>query len=293
MYTWPAGSKTTSRIEIKQKNLPWGYICQVSNSSGTGVTSWPEFVTYEVTWSYCLVSWLPHGTQQPSPARYMPRWRDSRSRESHTVRSSLEDESGIGILLGASQRWSPRNLRPYRVAKVYIMTHILMCFWLFQRLNNGLVTTQAAQIASCLNKAEFQKTFDVVQNALGDRKGDVKAKTPETVTYESLRRKYGVLIPLDRLVPLLHETANNLNSSRSRYKPNSAVARCAIFFWAFHDLKVMFALLIFKSLLLILTRKVYLKRPQNTRKKMECHLKFWKRFLDIWSRNFHLCDNEY
>ncbi|KAF8895646.1 hypothetical protein BD779DRAFT_1500669 [Infundibulicybe gibba] len=89
-------------------------------------------------------------------------------------------------------------------------------------LKNGDVNRTAAQIASCLKKSDFEKTFHI--------------RNRTDVSYESLFKKYELPMAKE-LVPWMSQAERALIELDSRYSPVTTDLKCAVFFWVCSALK--------------------------------------------------------
>lgn len=101
-------------------------------------------------------------------------------------------------------------------------------------MNNGQVTRVAAQGASCLSQADFERHFYTVEAALGDSKTRGRVR----LSFESLVRQHRIPISTARLAPWLEKAEEILLDVDSRYESQGDEVKCAIFYWACTSIKV-------------------------------------------------------
>lgn len=96
------------------------------------------------------------------------------------------------------------------------------------------MTRTAAQSASCLKAADFEKAFYIVQAAIG---GDRKRGAVE-LSYESLLVKYKIPMSSSRLVPWMKKTEQSLLMINEKFDIEASDVKGAIFLWVCSSIKV-------------------------------------------------------
>lgn len=103
------------------------------------------------------------------------------------------------------------------------------------RLNNGDVTKQDAQLASCLQPSDFEKALGIIESAIG-APGPLRNTRKSTgITYESLFRVYSISES-----PTMLRIMHKVEQIVIKYAPDTSrrVIICTIFFWTCKVLKV-------------------------------------------------------
>lgn len=104
------------------------------------------------------------------------------------------------------------------------------------------MTRQAAQVASCLKKADFEKAFYIVEAAVGGqrRRGGAEpaAELEVVVTYDVLIRRYRVPMAPERLLPWMARAEGRLLQVDQKYAALVREVKGTVFLWVCSAIKV-------------------------------------------------------
>ncbi|KAF9493626.1 hypothetical protein BDN71DRAFT_1450119 [Pleurotus eryngii] len=103
------------------------------------------------------------------------------------------------------------------------------------RLNNGDVTQQDAQLASCLQPSDFEKALGIIESAIGASRPLMNTRNSTGITYESLFRVHSIS-ESPTMLRIMHEVEQIV----IKYAPDTSrrVIICSIFFWTCKVLKI-------------------------------------------------------
>ncbi|KDQ25704.1 hypothetical protein PLEOSDRAFT_1106608 [Pleurotus ostreatus PC15] len=103
------------------------------------------------------------------------------------------------------------------------------------RLNNGDVTKQDAQLASCLQPSDFEKALGIIESAIGAPRPLKNTRNSTGITYESLFRVYSISES-----PTMLRIMHKVEQIVIKYAPDTSrrVIICTIFFWTCKVLKI-------------------------------------------------------
>ena len=106
------------------------------------------------------------------------------------------------------------------------------------RLCNNDISDIVAQTASCLKRKDFIKTLNIVQSVLNESSSRDKDSS-STLTYESIGRMYKIRVASNMAAWTAQVEGMLMSSAKQgRYDPQSALVKCAVFFWICTRLKV-------------------------------------------------------
>ncbi|KAF4577244.1 hypothetical protein EYR36_005231 [Pleurotus pulmonarius] len=103
------------------------------------------------------------------------------------------------------------------------------------RLNNGDVTKQNAQLASCLQPSDFEKALGIIESATGSSVPPKATRRSTGITYESLFRQYNISES-----PTMLRIMHKIEQIVIKYAPDTSrrIIICTIFFWTCKVLKI-------------------------------------------------------
>ncbi|KAF4590219.1 hypothetical protein EYR40_009384 [Pleurotus pulmonarius] len=103
------------------------------------------------------------------------------------------------------------------------------------RLNNGDVTKQNAQLASCLQPSDFEKALGIIESATGSSVPAKATRRSTGITYESLFRQYNISES-----PTMLRIMHKIEQIVIKYAPDTSrrIIICTIFFWTCKVLKI-------------------------------------------------------
>ncbi|KAF8651923.1 hypothetical protein AX16_004568 [Volvariella volvacea WC 439] len=127
---------------------------------------------------------------------------------------------------------SGHDLGPHTVGLPAICAYIAS-----KRLKNGDVTRTAAQQASCLKAADFEKAYYIVESVLGGAR--TKTTAGGELTYEELIKKYKIPMASERLVPWMKKAETKLVQADANLGEKQATRDVigAVFLWVCSAIK--------------------------------------------------------